>query len=190
VAGDLEHFLPPVLEAGVDMVQIREKSLEAGQLLPFLEIAKRCTEEFGALLIVNDRVDVAIAADADGVHLGQEDLPPEHARRQMGPGPLIGLSTHAPSEVRDASSRPADYIAVGPIHETPTKPGRRATGLGLIQVAKDSAKVPFFAIGGIDLNTLPAVVEAGASRIVVVRALTEAEDPPSVARRLKSLLPD
>jgi thiamine-phosphate pyrophosphorylase len=187
-AGDLDHFLPAVLEAGVDLVQVREKDLEAGLLMPFLEIAKRHTEQFGALLIVNDRVDIAIAAGADGVHLGQDDLAPQHARRQMGEGPLIGLSTHAPSEVLAVSGQSADYIAVGPIYETPTKPGRPATGLGLIKVAAESSRLPFFAIGGIDLTTVPDVVEAGATRIVVLRALTEAEDPPSVARRLKSFL--
>ncbi|HEX2259449.1 MAG TPA: thiamine phosphate synthase [Actinomycetota bacterium] len=187
-AGDLNHFLPAVLEAGVDMVQIREKHLEAGQLMPFLAIAKRHTDDFGALLIVNDRVDVAIAASADGVHLGQDDLAPAHARDQMGAGALIGLSTHARSEVQSASSEPVDYIAVGPIHETPTKPGRAGTGLGLIEVAKESSSVPFFAIGGIDLETVGDVVKAGATRIVVVRALTEADDPPSVARRLKAAL--
>jgi thiamine-phosphate pyrophosphorylase len=189
-AGDLDQFLPAVLEAGVDMVQIREKNLEAGHLMPFLAIAKRNTDDFGALLIVNDRVDVAIAAGADGVHLGQDDLAPQHARQQMGPGPLIGLSTHAPSEVEAVSREPVDYIAVGPIHETPTKPGRPATGLGLIKVAKESSSIPFFAIGGIDLTTVGDVVKAGATRIVVVRALTEAEDPASVARRLKSILQD
>ena len=187
-AGDLDHFLSAVLEAGVDMVQIREKHLEAGQLMPFLAIAKRHTDDFGALLLVNDRVDVAIAAGADGVHLGQDDLAPAHAREQMGAGALIGLSTHARYEVQSASSEPVDYIAVGPIRETPTKPGRPGTGLGLIEVAKRSSSVPFFAIGGIDLETVGDVVKAGATRIVVVRALTEADDPPSVARRLKAAL--
>jgi thiamine-phosphate pyrophosphorylase len=137
---------------------------------------------------VNDRVDVAAAAGADGVHLGQDDLSAVHARCLIGGDRLIGLSTHAGSELEASSELPVDYIAVGPIYETPTKPGRAATGLDLVKFAREHCKRPFFAIGGIDLTTLPDVVAAGAGRVCVLRALTQAEDPVSVARRIKSLL--
>lgn len=187
-AGELDEFLPLVLEAGVDMVQLREKDLEAGLLMPFCEIVRRRTSEFGALFIVNDRVDVALAAGADGVHLGQDDLGAGHAREQMGGDQLIGVSTHADSEVAASSKLPVDYVAVGPIYQTPTKPGRAATGLDLIKFARDHCRRPFFAIGGIDLTTLPDVIEAGADRVCVLRALTQAEDPGAVARRIKSFL--
>ncbi len=172
------------------MVQLREKDMEAGVLMPFCETARRRTREFDALFIVNDRVDVALAADADGVHLGQDDLPIELARRQTGADFVIGQSTHSRDQVIRATRTSVDYIAVGPIYETPTKPGRAATGLDLIGEAKQVCGVPFFAIGGIDSQTLPLVLEAGARRVCVLRALTQTADPASEARKLKSLLTD
>lgn len=193
LAGPLDDFLPRVLEAGVDVVQLREKDMEARPLLRAAEVARRRTLEAGALFVVNDRVDLAIAAGADGVHLGQDDLPPAEARRQAGPGMLIGLSTHAPGEVAAAWQDGAvDYIGVGPVHATPTKPGRPPVGLDLVRFAARLPDAgtprPFFAIGGIDVSTLPAVLGAGATRVCVLRALTEAADPAAAARQLQSVL--
>jgi len=187
-AGALNEFLPRVLEAGVDIVQLRDKHLEARPLLELAAVARRRTREFGALFLVNDRVDLAIAAEADGVHVGQQDLSPAEARRQMGPQVVIGLSTHAPQEVLAATSSEADYLAVGPVHATPTKPGRPAVGTELVRFAAEHPAQPFFAIGGIDRGNLERVLAAGASRIAVVRALTEAEDPAAAARWLSEAL--
>jgi thiamine-phosphate pyrophosphorylase len=187
-AGPLEEFLPRVLEAGVDIVQLRDKHLEARPALELAAIVRRRTREFGALFVVNDRVDLAIAADADGVHVGQQDLSPEEARRQMGPRALIGLSTHARDEILAAAATGADYIAVGPVHATPTKPGRPAVGHDLVRFAAERAVQPFFAVGGIDQGNVGDVVAAGARRIAVVRALTEAPDPAEAARALSRVL--
>lgn len=188
----LDDLLGRVLDAGVDIVQLREKAMEAKPLLALAGVVRRRTEEFGALFIVNDRVDMALAAGADGVHLGQQDLTPAEARRQMGPDALVGLSTHDQEEVVAASAtagtdRP-DYIGVGPVYATPTKPGRPAVGLGLVSFAAGSATLPFFAIGGIGPANAAAVVAAGASRLAVVRALTEAEDPAAAAMLLRAKL--
>lgn len=185
---DLDEFLPRVLEAGVDMVQLREKNAEAGPLLRWCEVVRRRTSEFGALFVVNDRVDVAIAAGADGIHLGQDDLPVAEARRQMGDVPLIGLSTHSELQLVDAQTSGADYAAVGPVYSTPTKPGRPAVGLDLVAFAADRATLPLFVIGGVDETNLARVMEAGARRVSVVRALTESEDPASVASRMSAAL--
>ena len=192
-AGPLDEFLPRVLEAGVDIVQLRDKHLDARPLLELAAVVRRRTLEFGALFLVNDRVDLAIAAEADGVHVGQQDLSPAEARRQMGPQALIGLSTHAPGEILAASSSSsasseADYIAVGPVYATPTKPGRPAVGPDLLRFAAERAAQPFFAIGGVDAGNLAEVLAAGARRIAVVRALTEAEDPGAAARWLSQAL--
>jgi thiamine-phosphate pyrophosphorylase len=188
VAGPLGEFLAAVLAAGVDIVQLREKEMEAKPLLEFCEIARSRTEEADALFIVNDRVDVAIAAGADGVHLGQDDLPPKIARAQAGRDFLIGLSTHANEEVLASNEDEADYIGVGPVFHPPTHPERRATGLDFVRFASNDARKPFFAIGGVDLDTLAEVVAAGASRVAVVRALTQSEDPAGVTKRIKQAL--
>jgi thiamine-phosphate pyrophosphorylase len=177
-----------VLEAGVDVVQLRDRDLEARPLLALAAIARRRTREWGALFIVNDRVDLALAAEADGVHLGQQDLPPADARLQMGLEALIGLSTHAREEILSAASSEADYIAVGPVYATPTKPGRPAVGSELVTFAAERARQPFFAVGGIDVSTLPPVLAAGARRIAVVRAITEADDPVAAVRQLREAL--
>lgn len=187
-AGDLNEFLPRVLDAGVDMVQLREKQMEAGPLLRYCEIVRRRTSEFGALFVVNDRVDVALAAGADGVHLGQDDLPAAEARRQMGPVPIIGLSTHSEVQFLAAMRWGVDYAAVGPVFATPTKPGRPAVGLDLVGFAADRADRPVFAIGGIDPSNLHRVIEAGAGRVSVVRAITEGDDPAQAARGMKAAL--
>lgn len=186
--GDLDRFLALVLEAGVDMVQLRDKQMEADELKPFGEIVRKRTSEHGALFIINDSVEAALACGADGVHLGQDDMPVGQARSLMGAEALIGLSTHSEAEVLRSGESGADYIGVGPVYETPTKAGRPAVGLGLVSYAAAETQTPFFAIGGIDLSNLRLVQEAGATRVSVLRALTDAGDPAAVAGRIKRSL--
>jgi thiamine-phosphate pyrophosphorylase len=182
--GDLPEFLDAVLGAGVDIVQLREKGLEAGEELALLEVFAQACRRHGRLLAVNDRADIALASGADVLHLGQDDLPVPAARRILGPGPLIGRSSHSPAQ-SDAAAAEAgvDYFCAGPLWTTPTKPGRPATGLSLPEhVARTGAARPWFAIGGISLDRLGEVLAAGATRGVVVRAITEAGDPAAAAR--------
>jgi thiamine-phosphate pyrophosphorylase len=186
--GDLPEFLDAILEASVDIVQIREKDAEAGDVIRWGMVFKEAAEAHGALFIVNDRPDVALALDADGVHLGQEDLPPDVARSILGPDAIIGVSTHSPDQF-DAAPPEADYLCAGPVWETPTKPGRPAAGLDFIRYAAKSGEGrPWFAIGGINEETLPEVIEAGASRIVVVRAVTQEANPHDAVIRLRASL--
>jgi len=182
--GDLAQFLEAVLAAGVDIVQLREKGLEAREELGLLEVFADACRRHGRLLAVNDRADVALAADADVLHLGQDDLPVPVARRILGPGPLIGRSSHNPGQADAAAREPGtDYFCAGPVWVTPTKPGRPATGLGLLaDVARRRPSRPWFAIGGISLRRLGDVLAAGATRVVVVRAITDADDPAAAAR--------
>ena len=184
--GDLEAFLDAVLGAGVDIVQLRQKGLEARQELAYLEVVREVAARHGKLVAVNDRADLAYAAGADVWHLGQDDLPVPTARAIVGPSMLVGVSTHAPAEVDRAAVAPGvDYFCVGPTWPTPTKPGRPAPGLDLLRCASGVAGGrPWFAIGGIDLGNLDRVLEAGAERIVVVRAITEAADPGATAAEL------
>lgn len=188
--GDLARFLDDVLSSGVDIVQLRQKGLEAGQELRYLEVFRRACAAHGALLAVNDRADVAYACGADVLHLGQDDLPAGIARTIVGPGPLIGLSSHAETETAAAAAEPAaDYFCTGPVWPTPTKPGRPAPGLDLVRYAAALRTArPWFAIGGIDEGNLDQVLEAGAARIVVVRAITDADDPGAAAARLAARL--
>ncbi len=188
--GDLASFLDSVLGAGVDIVQLRQKGLEAGPELRLLEGFRAACDRHGALLAVNDRADVAFASGADVLHVGQDDLAPAIARQVVGPDPVIGLSTHSPAQAAAAAADPAvDYFCAGPVWPTPTKPGRPAPGLGLIGFAAGlAAAVPWFAIGGIDEARLDDVLEAGARRVVVVRAITEAGDPGAAAGRLAARL--
>ena len=188
VRPDMEPFLDAVLGAGVDVVQLREKTMEAGDLVAAARVFRAAADRHGALFVVNDRVDVALAAQADGVHVGQRDLPPAFVRELAGEDLLIGRSTHAADEVDRSNDEPVDSIAVGPVFETPTKPGRPAVGLDLIRAAATTARRPWFAIGGLDANTLPGVVRAGARRAVVVRAVTEAGDPAGAVRALRYAL--
>ena len=188
--GDLPRFLDEVLSNGVDIVQLRQKGLEAGQELRYLEVFRRACAAHGALLAVNDRADVAYACDADVLHLGQDDLPVVIARQLIGPDPIIGLSSHAGSETAAASAEPGvDYFCAGPVWPTPTKPGRPAPGLDLVRYAAGlGTSRPWFAIGGIDEGNLDQVLSAGATRIVVVRVLTEAAEPGAAAARLAARL--
>jgi thiamine-phosphate pyrophosphorylase len=182
--GDLAQFLDAVLGAGVDIVQLREKGLEAREELDLLEVFADACRRHGRLLAVNDRADVALAADADVLHLGQDDLPVPVARRIVGPHPLIGRSSHSPAQADTAAAEPGvDYFCAGPVWATPTKPGRPATGLGLLaHVAHRRPSRPWFAIGGITLARLDDVLAAGAARVVVVRAITQASDPAAATR--------
>ena len=182
--GDLPRFLDAVLGAGVDIVQLREKGLEAAEELALLEVFAAACRRHGRLLAVNDRADVALAARADVLHLGQDDLPVPVARRILGPGPLIGRSSHSPAQADAAAAEPgADYFCAGPVWTTPTKPGRPAAGIGLLaHLTREKPERPWFAIGGISLDRLDDVLAAGATRVVVVRAITEAGDPAAAAR--------
>ena len=185
--GDLAEFLDAALRGGVDVVQLREKGLEARDELAYAEVFADAARRHGALWSVNDRADLALAAGADALHLGQDDLPVAVARRILGPGPLVGRSTHTASEVDGASAAPGvDYFCVGPVWPTPTKPGRPAPGLDLVRYAAATGTTrPWFAIGGIDASRLDDVLAAGARRVVVVRAVTEAADPEAAARALR-----
>ncbi len=196
--GDLAAFADAVLAGGVDIIQLRDKGstgeqrwgpLEARDELAALEVLADAAGRHGALIAVNDRADVARAAGAAVLHLGQRDLPPAVAREIVGPGVVIGRSTHDRDQVAAAVAEDADYFCVGPCWPTPTKPGRHAPGLALVRVAAELAgATPWFAIGGIDERRLPAVLSAGARRVVVVRAITAADDPGAAARRLSSAL--
>jgi thiamine-phosphate pyrophosphorylase len=189
--GDLEQFLDAALAGGVDIVQLREKNLEAGPELAALEIIAEACALHGALLAVNDRADVALAAHADVLHLGQDDLPVPWARRILGDDIVIGRSTHDVRQATAAMTEPGvDYFCTGPCWPTPTKPGRPAPGLDLVRSTAEAAPDrPWFAIGGIDHARLPEVLVAGATRVVVVRAITEAADPRAAAAALSSALP-
>jgi thiamine-phosphate pyrophosphorylase len=190
--GDLAEFLDAALGGGVDIVQLREKGLEAREELALLEVFADACRRHGALLAVNDRADVALAAGADVLHLGQDDLPVPVARRILGPEPLIGRSSHSPAQSNAvAAETGADYFCAGPVWTTPTKPGRPATGLDLVSsVASRKPTRPWFAIGGISLDRLGEVLAAGASRVVVVRAITEADDPAAAAAAFARRLAD
>ena len=184
--GDLPEFLDAVLAGGVDIVQLRDKGLEARQELAALEVFADACRRHGRLLAVNDRADVAHAARPDVLHLGQDDLPVAAARAILGESVLIGRSCHAEAEVDAALTEPGvDYFCTGPVWPTPTKPGRHAPGLELVSyAAKQDPARPWFAIGGIDASNLDQVLDAGARRIVVVRALTQAADPYAAAQSL------
>ncbi|MET8115266.1 thiamine phosphate synthase [Streptomyces prasinus] len=194
--GDLAEFLDAALAGGVDIVQLRDKGMEAAEELEHLEVLADACARHGKLLAANDRADVAHAAGADVLHLGQGDLPVPAARALLGEDVLIGRSTHAESEAAAAAAQDGvDYFCTGPCWPTPTKPGRHAPGLGLVRYAAGlGTDRPWFAIGGIDLGNLDEVLEAGARRVVVVRALTEADDPGAAAaefaRRLRQAAPD
>jgi len=188
---DLAAFVDAVCGAGVDIVQLRDKQLDARDLMARAAIARDAARRQGALFVLNDRPDLALAVGADGVHVGQDDAPPELCRAILGPDALIGLSTHAPAELDASTHAPVDYVSVGPIAETPTKPGRPGTGLGYVEYAARTCTRPFFVTGGVSPDTIASVAGAGASRFVVVRALTEADGPAAaaqVAARLRNAL--
>jgi thiamine-phosphate pyrophosphorylase len=205
---DLAEVLSGAIAGGVQVVQLREKRLGEEELATVASTARAVCERLGALLIVNDLPSLALRCGADGVHVGQEDMPVEEVRALVGPEMLIGLSTHASAEIdalaadapgadgEPASARPdrepasagPDYIGVGPVRETPTKPGRPAVGLELVRYAAAHASLPFFAIGGIDAGNVGETMAAGARRVCVLRAIAAAEHPERAARELREQL--
>ena len=182
----MARALDGALAGGADLFQLRDKNATDDELLAAAADARERCHAAGALFIVNDRPDLAAACGADGVHVGQDDTPVAHAREIVGPDAIVGLSTHSMQQAQAGCRSGADYIAVGPVHATPTKEGRPAIGLEPIRYAAAHASVPWFAIGGIGAQTVRAVVAAGARRIVVVRALTDADDPEATARTLRA----
>ncbi|MCW2991050.1 MAG: thiE [Solirubrobacterales bacterium] len=185
----LADVLAPALRGGVDVFQLRDKQATDEEVLASAAEARALCREAGALFIVNDRADLALAAGADGVHIGQDDGPVAAARAVVGADRIVGRSTHEPGHLAETALPPApDYVAVGPVHATPTKPGRPAAGIEYVRHAAAHApdRTPWFAIGGIDTTNVGAIVAAGARRIVVVRAIAEAADPERAARELRA----
>ncbi|MDJ0317541.1 MULTISPECIES: thiamine phosphate synthase [Arthrobacter] len=189
--GDFADFLKAAFAGGVDIIQLRDKSIEAAQELELLTVLRSVAQECGKLWAVNDRADIAMLSGAPVFHVGQQDLPLPAARSLVGSGVSLGLSSHDTKQVSAAAADPnADYFCVGPLWATPTKPGRAAVGLSLLEHAASlHTTKPWFAIGGVDLSNVDQVVDAGASRIVVVRAITDAQDPTAAAAELLSRLP-
>ena len=185
---DLAAFLVACIAGGVDVVQLRDKVLEARPLLARARLAASVCADHGVPFILNDRPDLALEAGATGVHVGQDDAPPALARRILGPEAVVGLSTHAPAELDASAGEPADYVSAGPVSPTPTKPGRPGTGLDYLRYAAATATRPWFVTGGVTPQTLPAMLDAGARRFVVVRWLTESADPESAARALREVI--
>jgi thiamine-phosphate pyrophosphorylase len=185
---DLEAFIDACIAGGVDVVQLREKHLDARPLVERARLARRVCRDSGVPFILNDRPDLALEVEADGVHVGQDDAPAALARRILGEDAIVGLSTHAPAELDASTREPVDYISAGPIEPTPTKPGRPGTGLDYVTYARTNATRPFYVTGGVTPETLPAIAAAGARHFVVVRYLTEAEDPTKNARALSDAI--
>lgn len=181
-----DPFLDAALRGGVDIVQLRMKDAGDETVLAIgRRLAQMCAAH-DALFILNDRPDLAARAGADGVHVGQDDMPVAHARALVGEERIVGLSTHSVAQVNAAAELDVDYIGVGPVHATPTKPGRPAVGLELVRYAATHATIPFFAIGGIAADNVADVAAAGAQRVAVVRALTSVPDPEPPARALRA----
>jgi thiamine-phosphate pyrophosphorylase len=183
---DLATFLDSCLAGGVDVVQLRDKHLEARHLVERGRLAARVCAEHDVPFILNDRPDLALEVEADGVHVGQDDAPAALARRIMGPDAIVGLSTHAPAELESSRGEPVDYVSAGPVTPTPTKPGRPGTGPGYVTFAVASTSRPVFVTGGVTPETVPALAAAGARHFVVVRFLTESDDPKGAATALRA----
>jgi thiamine-phosphate pyrophosphorylase len=183
---DLEPFVAACIRGGVDVVQLRDKHLDARATLERGRLALRVCRGLGVPFILNDRPDLALELGADGVHVGQDDAPPALCRRILGPDAIIGYSTHAPAELDVATlDDAADYLSAGPVVATPTKPGRDGTGLDYLRYAATHATKPWFVTGGATPETVADMAAAGAHRFVVVRWLTEASDPEGAARALR-----
>jgi thiamine-phosphate pyrophosphorylase len=185
---ELPTLLREAIAGGVEIVQLREKHMADEELASVAMAARVLCEGLGALLIVNDRPWVAREARAHGIHVGQEDIPAAEVRELVGPEMLIGLSTHSPEQIDAVDASVVDYIGVGPIHETPTKPGRPAVGIELIRYASAHTQVPFFAIGGLHAGNLAPALDAGATRVCVLRAIADAAEPKQEARALREQL--
>ena len=185
---DLAWVARQAIRGGADVIQLRDKAASAQALITQARRLLEVTQPAKMPLLINDRVDVALAAGADGVHLGQEDLPVAAARRLLGPGRIIGKSSHSLTQALEADQEELDYLALGPVYPTPTKPDYPPVGLKLIGEVSARVRHPLVVIGGVDGTTLPEVVSAGAVCIAVVRAVCAAEDPEVAARTLKRLL--
>ena len=179
-----EPLLRAALSGGVGMIELRDREQPDALIERTAQTFRRLADDYAALFIVNDDPDLARELNADGVHVGQDDISPAQARKILGQEAIIGLSTHSREQIEAAHEHPVDYISVGPIWETPTKEGRAATGLELIEAAAEIATLPWFAIGGIDPGNVGQVAGAGASRLCAVRAIRDAEDPRNAAERL------
>ena len=182
---DLADFVAACIQGGVDVVQLRDKKLEARPLLARAHNVAEVCRTHGVPFVLNDRPDLALEAGADGVHVGQEDAPVALARRILGPDAIVGLSTHGPDDLADATSQDVTYLSAGPVEPTPTKPGRAGTGLAYASLANERATVPVFVTGGVTPEKIPALVAAGVRHFVVVRYLTQAGDPGQAAHDLR-----
>jgi thiamine-phosphate pyrophosphorylase len=185
---DLAAFVDATIRGGVDVVQLRDKQLEAKPLLQRAKLLRTVCSDHGVPFIVNDRPDLALEVGADGVHVGQEDAPSALARRLLGPDAIIGLSTHSSDDLDDALGQPVDYLSAGPVVPTPTKPGRPGTGPEYLSLAVRSSPWPVFVTGGVTPDTVDDLAAAGARHFVVVRFLTEASDPKRAARTLRDAI--
>ncbi len=187
---DLENFVERCILGGADVVQLRERSLSDRALVARARALVAVCAAHDVPAIVNDRPDLAVAAGADGVHVGQDDIEPAAARAIVGPNRIVGLSTHAPDELAGSLAEPVDYISAGPVNATPTKPGRPGTGTGYLRLAVQRSSRPVFVTGGVTPDTVDELAAAGARHFVVVRYLTEADDPLAAARRLRGAIDD
>jgi thiamine-phosphate pyrophosphorylase len=185
---DLVEFVTACISGGVDIVQLREKQLEAKPLLQRAALLRTVCADHGVPFILNDRPDLALEAGADGVHVGQDDAPAGLARRLLGPDAIVGLSTHSARDLEGALPEPVDYISAGPVEETPTKPGRPGTGLDYLALATERSAVPVFVTGGVTPERIAPLAAAGARHFVVVRYLTQSEHPADAARRLRQAI--
>jgi thiamine-phosphate pyrophosphorylase len=182
---DLAAFIADCVAGGVDVVQLRDKELDAKPLLTRAAVAAAVCRDLGVPFILNDRPDLALEVGADGVHVGQDDAPVALARRIMGPDAIVGLSTHGPSDLEGAADEDVTYISAGPVEATPTKPGREGTGLGYVTRASARSSVPVYVTGGVTPEKIPALTSAGVRHFVVVRYLTGASDARLAAQDLR-----
>jgi thiamine-phosphate pyrophosphorylase len=185
---DLADFVTACIEGGVDVVQLRDKQLEARPLLARARVVAEVCRTHGVPFVLNDRPDLALEVGADGVHVGQEDAPVSLARRILGPDAIVGLSTHGLEDLAGATSQDVTYLSAGPVEPTPTKPGRAGTGLGYVSVASERSIVPVFVTGGVTPEKVPALVDAGVRHFVVVRHLTQARDPKRATSDLRQAI--
>lgn len=185
---DVVDFVGACIAGGVDIVQLRDKELDARPLLDRAAMVRDVCRAAGVPFVLNDRPDLALAVEADGVHVGQDDAPASLARRLLGPRAIVGLSTHAPGELDASAAEDVDYVSTGPVEPTPTKQGRPGTGLGYLQYAASTCTRPFFVTGGVTPASVRPMLDTGARRFVVVRWLTQSNDPETAARQLREVI--
>lgn len=188
IVDNLEKFVAACIKGGVDLVQLRDKDADAKSIIAYSRLVRKVCHDLGKPFILNDRVDLALEVEADGVHLGQDDAPIQLARRILPKGSIVGLSTHSPVELEEGNTEQVDYLSVGPIVATPTKPGRPGTTLEYLRYAGQYSQKPFFVTGGVTPDTIPQLVSLGARGLVVVRYLTQSDHPENAARALRSAL--